>query len=91
MVKEEWNRKKHSQKDRREWVKVHLIVDNETMQIIGTETTADDFHDCEVFDKLADTLPEKTNKVLGDGAYDTLAAYKKSLDKGIELVALPSR
>ena len=85
----EWNRKKHSQKDRREWVKMHLIVDNESMQIIGVEATADDVHDCEVFDKLVDTLPEKTRKVLGDGAYDTLSAYKKTLDKGIELVALP--
>jgi Transposase DDE domain len=85
----EWNRKKHSQKDRREWVKMHLIVDNESMQIIGVEATADDVHDCEIFDKLVDTLPETTHKVLGDGAYDTLAAYKKAVDKGIELVALP--
>ncbi len=85
----EWNRKKHSQKDRREWVKVHLIVDNDTMEILGVEATADDVHDCEMFDQLIDGLPDKINKVLGDGAYDTLGAYKKSVDKGIELVALP--
>jgi transposase len=85
----EWNRKKHSQKDRRQWVKVHLIIDNDTMQILGVEATADDVHDCEVFDQLIDSLPNKINKVLGDGAYDTLEAHKKSLDKGIELVALP--
>jgi IS5 family transposase len=85
----EWNRKKHSQKDRRQWVKVHLVVDNESMQIIGVEATADDVHDCEVFDQLVDKLPTRINKVLGDGAYDTLEAYKKSLDNGIDLVALP--
>jgi len=85
----EWNRKKHSQKDRREWVKVHLMIDNETMQIIGAEVTADDVHDCEVFDQLIDALPDKINKVLGDGAYDTLDSHKKSLDNDIELVALP--
>ena len=85
----EWNRKKHSQKDRRQWVKVHLIIDNDTMQILGVEATADDVHDCEVFDQLMDVLPNKINKVLGDGAYDTLEAHKKSLDNGIELVALP--
>jgi hypothetical protein len=45
----EWNRKKHSQKDRRKWVKVHLVIDNDTMQILGVEATADDVHDCEVF------------------------------------------
>ena len=49
----------------------------------------DDVHDCEVFDQLIDVLPNKINKVLGDGAYDTLEAHKKSLDNGIELVALP--
>jgi transposase len=85
----EWNRKKHSQKDRRQWVKVHLIIDNDTMQILGVESTADDVHDCEVFDQLIDALPSKINKVLGDGAYDTLEAHRKSLDNGIELVALP--
>jgi len=73
----EWNRKKHSQKDRRQWVKVHLMIDNETMQIIGAEATADDVHDCEVFDQLIDALPDKINKVLGDGAYDTLDSHKK--------------
>jgi hypothetical protein len=85
----EWNRKKHNQKDRRQWVKVHLMIDNDTMQIIGAEATADDVHDCEVFDQLIDALPNKINKVLGDGAYDTLDSHKKSLDNDIELVALP--
>ena len=85
----EWNRKKHSQKDRRQWVKVHLIIDNDTMQILGVEATADDVHDSEVFDQLIDVLPNKINKVLGDGAYDTLDAHKKSLENKIALVALP--
>jgi hypothetical protein len=85
----EWNRKKHNQKDRRQWVKVHLIVDNDTMQILGAEATADDVHDCEGFDQLIDVLPNKINKLLGDGAYDTLESHKKSLENGIELVALP--
>ena len=85
----EWNRKKHSQKDRRQWVKMHLMVDNETMQILSVESTADDVHDCEVFDQLVDSAPATIDKVLGDGAYDTLASHKKSLDNGINLVALP--
>lgn len=85
----EWNRKKHSQKDRRQWVKVHFIIDNKTMQILGVEATADDVHDCEVFDQLIDALPNNITKVICDGAYDTLDAYKKSLEQGIDLVALP--
>jgi hypothetical protein len=34
-------------------------------------------------------VPDKNNKALGDDAYDTLAAYKKSINSDIELVALP--
>lgn len=85
----EWNRKKHSQRDRRECVKMHLAVDNESMQILAVESTSDDVHDCEVFDQLVDAVPDNITKVLGDGAYDTLATYKKSMDNGIELVTLP--
>lgn len=85
----EWNRKKHSQTDRRQWVKLHLTVDNESMQILAVESTADDVHDCEIFNQLIEALPEYIDKVLGDGAYDTVDAYKKSGDNGINLVALP--
>jgi IS5 family transposase len=85
----EWNRKKHSQTDRRQWVKLHLAVDNESMQILAVESTADDAHDCEVFNQLIDALPDSIDKVLGDGAYDTVDAYKKSDENGIDLVALP--
>jgi len=61
----EWNRKKHSQKDRRQWVKMHLMVDNESMQILAVESTADDVHDCEVYNKLVDSAPTFIDKVLG--------------------------
>ncbi len=85
----EWNRKKHSQKDRREWVKMHLAVDNKSMQIMAVESTADDLHDCEVFDTLIDSIPEQIDKVLADGAYGTIGAYKKCNEQDIELIARP--
>lgn len=85
----EWNRKKHSQKDRREWVKMHIAIDNDSMQIIAVESTADDVHDCEMFDTLIDGIPGQINKVLADGAYGTVGAYKKCNEQNIELVARP--
>ena len=85
----EWNRKKHSQKDRREWVKMHLAVDNESMQILAVESTADDVHDCEMFDQLIDSIPGQIDKVFGDGAYGTVDAYKKCSERSIKLVAKP--
>ena len=85
----EWNRKKHAQKDRREWVKMHLAIDNDSMQILAVESTADDVHDCEVFDTLIDSIPGQIDKALGDGAYGTVGAYKKCDERNIKLVAKP--
>jgi Transposase DDE domain len=85
----EWNRKKHAQKDRREWVKMHLAIDNDSMQIVAVESTADDVHDCEVFDQLIDGIPGQIDKALADGAYGTVSAYKKCDERNIELVAKP--
>ena len=85
----EWNRKKHTQKDRREWVKLHLAVDNDSMQILAVESSADDVHDCEVFNQLIDSIPQQVDKVLADGAYGTVGAYKKCNEQDIELIARP--
>ena len=85
----EWNRKKHAQKDRREWVKMNLAIDNNSMQILAVESTADDVHDCEVFDTLIDSIPGQIDKALGDGAYGTVGAYKKCDERNIKLVAKP--
>jgi Transposase DDE domain len=85
----EWNRKKHAQKDRRKWVKMHLAIDNESMQILAVESTADDVHDCEVFNQLVDDIPVQVDKILADGAYGTISAYDKCDEQNIELVAKP--
>jgi hypothetical protein len=68
---------------------MYLAIDNERMQILAVESTADDVHDCEMFDQLIDSIPGKIDTVMGDGAYGTIGAYKKCHENGIELVAAP--
>ena len=85
----EWNRKKHKQKDRANWVKVHIAIDNASMQILAVEATADDVQDPEVFATLIDGLPTTPGTVMGDGAYDTFDAYKRASDDGFKLVVPP--
>ena len=82
----EWNRKKHKQKDRANWVKIHLMIDNESMQILAVESTADDVQDPEMFNALVDGLPIAPGTVMGDGAYDNFAAYKRAEDDRFKLV-----
>lgn len=85
----EWNRKKHKQKDRANWVKMHIAIDNKSMQILAVEATADDVQDIEMFDSLIDALPISPATVMGDGAYDAFEAYKKAANKGFNLVVPP--
>lgn len=85
----EWNRKKHKQKDRANWVKLHLAIDNESMQILAVESTADDVQDPELFDALINNLPFTPGVVMGDGAYDTFNAYQQANDNGFKLVTPP--
>ncbi len=85
----EWNRKKHKQKDTTNWVKMHIAIDNESMQILAVEATANDVQDPEVFDNLINNLPQTPDKVMGDGAYDTFAAYKRAEQDGFNLIAPP--
>lgn len=87
----EWNRKKHKQKDRANWVKVHIAIDNASMQILTVEATADDVQDPEVFATLIDGLPTTPGTVMGDGAYDTFDAYKRASNDGFKLVGASTR
>ncbi len=73
----EWNRKKHAQKDHREWVEMHLAIDNDSMHLIAIESTAADVHNCEVPAQLIDSIPGQIDKALTDGAFGAVGADKK--------------
>ena len=85
----EWNRKKHKQRDRANWVKMHLAIDNDGMQVLAVESTADDVQDPEMFDTLLNQLPTSPGVVMGDGAYDNFNAYQRAIDDGFKLVTPP--
>lgn len=85
----EWNRKKHKQRDRANWVKMHLVIDNQSMQILAVESTADDVQDPEMFNDLMNGLPNTPSAVIGDGAYDTFNAYQRAINDGFDLIVPP--
>lgn len=67
----EWKTKKHGAEYRRQWCKVHLGVDAETLEIRAIEVTSNRVGDAQVLPDLLNQIPcdERIDSVSGDGAY----------------------
>ncbi len=69
----EWKSKKHGAKYRREWRKVHLGIDAQTLEIRAIEMTRNAIGDAPMLPELLAQIPidEPIESVCADGAYDT--------------------
>ncbi len=69
----EWKTRKHGASYRRQWRKVHLAIDAETLDIRAIEVTTNAIGDAPVLPGLLAQIPkgETILSVGGDGAYDT--------------------
>ncbi|SES15712.1 Transposase DDE domain-containing protein [Sphingobium sp. YR768] len=69
----EWKTRKHGASYRRQWRKVHIGIDAETLDIRAIEVTTNAIGDAPVLPDLLAQIPkdEKISSVGGDGAYDT--------------------
>ena len=71
----EWKVKKHGWVKHRRWLKMHLVVDSETLLVRGVRTSDEHASDSKEFVKLLGEESDPVAYVKGDGAYDTQAAY----------------
>jgi hypothetical protein len=69
----EWNTRKHGGSKRRLWRKIHIGIDEETLEIRAIETTSSRIGDAPVFPDLLNQIPpdEEIGSAPADGAYDT--------------------
>lgn len=69
----EWKTRKHGPSYRRQWRKVHIGIDAETLDIRAIEVTTNGQGDAPVLPNLLAQIlaDEKISSVGGDGAYDT--------------------
>lgn len=74
----EWKRKKHGADYRRQWRKVHLGINAETLEIRAIEVTDNSIGDAPMLPELLKQIPvtEPLLTVRADGAYDTKACYE---------------
>ncbi|UYV39522.1 IS5 family transposase [Rhodobacteraceae bacterium D3-12] len=69
----EWNARKHGGSKRRIWRKIHLGIDEETLEVRAVEVTTSNVGDAPMLPELLAQSPHDQNigSVTADGAYDT--------------------
>ncbi len=98
----EWHARKHGGSRRRVWRKIHLGIDEETLEIRAVEITASHIGDAPVLPDLLDQIPadeeiasvtadEEIASVTADGAYDTRKCHDAIADRGAHAVIPPRR
>ena len=69
----EWNARKHGGAKRRVWRKIHIGIDEKTLEIRAAEFTASDVGDAPMLPELLDEVPHEQEiaSITADGAFDT--------------------
>jgi len=85
----EWAAAKYGGCGRRGWKKLHLGVDR-TGVIVAEVLTDGDVNDAKTALKLIDHVRWNITNITADSAYDTLAIYDVSAERGAEVIIPPS-
>jgi len=89
----EWKRKKHQPEYRRQWRKLHIGIDAETLQIRAVQLTTNNVSDSQVLGDLLDQIPqdEHIDSVYTDGAYDTKRYRQLITDRNAHAIIPPRK
>ncbi len=89
----EWNARKHGGPKRRVWRKIHIGIDEQTLEIRAAEFTTSDVGDARMLPELLDQIPpdQEIASVTADGAYDTRKCYDAIAERGAAAVIPPRR
>ena len=89
----EWHTRKHGGSKRRVWRKIHLGIDEETLEIRAVEVTSSNVGDAPMLPDLLAQIPadEEIATVTADGAYDTRACHDAIAARGAAAIIPPRR
>jgi Transposase DDE domain len=89
----EWNARKHGGAKRRVWRKVHLGIDEQTLETRAVEVTSNDIGDAPLLPELLSQIPpdQEIASVTADGAYDTRKCHDASAERGAQAVIPPRK
>ncbi len=89
----EWHRRKHGGSKRRVWRKIHLGIDEETLEIRAVEVTSGNVGDAPMLPELLAQIPadEEIATVAADGACDRRACHDAIAARSAAAVMPPRR
>jgi hypothetical protein len=89
----EWNARKHGGPKRRIWRKIHIGVDEETLEVRPVEVTTSNIGDAPMLPELLDQIPPGQNigSVTADGAYDTRKCHEAIAARNAHAVIPPRK
>jgi hypothetical protein len=89
----EWNARKHGGTKRRVWRKIHLGIDEKTLEIKAVEFSSNDIGDAPMLPGLLDQIPPDQDiaSVTADGAYDTRKCHDAIAKRGAHAVIPPRK
>lgn len=89
----EWNARKHGGPKRRLWRKIHIGIDEETLEIRAVEVTTSSIGDAPMLPDLLDQIPadEDISSVTADGAFDTRKCHDAIAARNADAVIPPRK
>lgn len=89
----EWNARKHGGSKRRTWRKIHIGIDEETLEVRAVEVTSSNIGDAPMLPELLNQIPpdQDIGSVTADGAYDTRKCHEALAALGAHAVIPPRK
>tara|TARA_R100001369_G_scaffold50368_1_gene77095 strand:+ start:186 stop:1031 length:846 start_codon:yes stop_codon:yes gene_type:complete len=88
-----WHAREHGDPKRRVWRKIHLGIDEQTLEVRAVEITGSHIGDAPMLPDLIGQIPmdEEVASVAADGAYDTRKCHDTIADRGAHAVVPPPK
>jgi hypothetical protein len=89
----EWNARKHGGSKRRIWCKIHIGIDEKTLEVRAVEITTRNVGDAPMLPELLNQIPPEQDigSVTADGAYDTRKCHDAIAARNAHAVIPPRK
>lgn len=89
----EWNARKHGGAKRRVWRKIHIGIDEKSLEIRAAEFTTSNVGDAPMLPELLDQIPpeQEIATVTADGAFDTRKCHDAIAARGAAAIIPPRK